>query len=419
MSKKKKSSAAKAKQGHPGRAAAAANIVSIDEFRARSTGDDVTAGFMKWVRANTELQQLGDPLPVLRQFLSNHAESAQTQVITQLEPFATEVALGKYVYEGPEENFEFALHTVAAYLMYLDDSDLWSGSDKQFEDVQEALLESIDEEFEDEFEDGFFEVPALSRAQNRDGLLALPLAKHLQDFIAWFGDKRDVTSTGILTRKDIEGAAAALGILAQGVSKRPPAESFDPAGPLLVTSAQQVPLLDAFWEALVRIGLIELATTRATMHRPLDSLTGTAHEEMLMFLIRDVALSLYMQLIATVGMPALDELGDNDPEDEEFDLFDNMLTTVLLDAGTDEGIAVDELTGAFATFEKTEISEGILTEIAVELMLAEGLLERDTHVRVPAVLKKLVAFAAAEPSGFEISYEDPQDEDLTYLGAID
>ena len=411
MSKKKKSSAAKAKQGHPGRAAAAANIVSIDEFRARSTGDDVTAGFMKWVRTHTELLQLGDPLPVLRSFLANHAESAQTQMITQLDPFATEVALGKYIYERPEENFEFALHTVAAYLMYLDDSDLWSGNDKQFEDVREALLESIDEELDDDFEGQPFDVPALSRAQTRDGLLALPLAKHLQDFIAWFGDKRDVTSTGILTRKDIEGAAATLGIAAQGVNKRPTAESFDPTGPMPVTSAQQVPLLDLFWDALLRIGLVELGSTRATMHRPLDSLTGEAREDMLLHLIRDVALSLYMQLIAAAGIPDL--------EDEDIDIFDNMLTTVLIDAGTHEGIAADELTEAFATFERAEVSEGIITELSVDLMFALGLLERDTHVRVPEVLKKLVAFAAAEPSGYEVNYEDPEDEDLAYLGATD
>ncbi|RAX47393.1 hypothetical protein DQ353_18710 [Arthrobacter sp. AQ5-05] len=416
MSKKKKSPAAKTRQGHPGRAAATANIVSIDEFRARSTGDDVTAGFMKWVRANTELLQLGDPLPVLRTFLESHAESAQAPLATHLEPLATQVALGKYVRQNPEADFGFALHTVAAYLLYLDDSDLWSGSDELFEDVQAELLEALGEDLDDEFDDREFEVPALSRAQSRDALLALPLAGHLQAFFAWFGDKRDVTSTGLLTRKDIEGAAAALGVAARGVGKLPAEASNEPGAPYLATSSQQVPLLDLYWEALVRIGIIELGSTRATMNRPLDSLTGEAREDMLMHLVRDMALSLYMQLISTAATTGFD---DEDPGDGDADLFDNMLTTILLDAGTEEGIESGQLAEAFATFERAGLDEGLLTGLAVDLMLAEGLLERDTHLRVPSVLKKLVAFAVAEPAGLEVLYEDPEDEDLAYLGAKD
>lgn len=416
MSKKNKSSAAKAKQGHPGRAATAANIVSIAEFHARSTGDDVTAGFMKWVRANTELLALGDPLPVLRSFLENHAESAQTPLSTCLEPFATQVALGKYVHQNPEADFGFALHTVAAYLLYLDDSDLWSGSDEQFEDVQAALLEALGEDLDDDDDNRTFEVPALSHSRTRDALFALPLAGHLQGFFAWFGDKRDVTSTGLLTRKDIEGAAAALGVAARGVSKLPAGQASEPGAPYLATSAQQVPLLDLYWEALVRIGIIELGATRATMNRPLDSLTGEAREDMLMHLVRDVALSFYMQLVATA---ATQEIDGEDSEDEDADFFDTMLASILLDAGTDEGIESGQLAESFATFEKAGLDEGLLTELVVGLMVTEGLLEHDTHIRVPAVLKKLLAFAVAEPAGLEVTYADPEDEDLSYLGADD
>ena len=130
---------------------------------------------------------------------------------------------------------------------------------------------------------------------------------------------------------------------------------------------------------------------------------------MLMHLVRDVALSLYMQYIATVA--------DEDPEDT--DLFGDMVSSILLDAGIEEGIPSEQLMSAFETFESAELEEGLIAELAVDLMIAEGLLELDTHVRIPAVLKKLIAFAVAEPSGLEINYEDPRDEDMAYLGAAD
>ena len=220
----------------------------------------------------------------------------------------------------------------------------------------------------------------------------------------------------MLTRKDIEGAAAALGVTARGVGKLPAEVSLEPGAPYLATSSRQVPLLDLYWDALVRIGIIELGSTRAIMNRPLDSLSGEAREDMLMHLIRDVALSLYMQLIAAAATTGYD---DEDPGDGDVGPFDNMLTTILLDAGTDEGIESGQLAQAFATLKRAEGDEGALTERSVNLLLAEGLLERDTHLRVPAALKKLVAFAVAEPAGLEVLYEEPEDEDLAYLGAAD
>ena len=413
VSKKKKTNSHKAKQGHPARAGAAGHIISIDEFRARTGGDEVAAGFMKWVRANTSLPELGDPLPVLRGFLENYLVAAKTQVATELHPFATRVALGKYFFDHPEEDFGFVLQVVMGYLLYLDDSDLWSGSDRLFDEVQDELLETADEQTEAELDDRVFEVPALSRAKTRDALLALPLAAHLQAFFAWFGDKRDVTSTGLLTRKDIEGASAALGVAAQGVSAI--SDDIDLYGdaPFQATSAQQVPQLALCWEALVRIGIVEVGSRRATMNRPLDSLSGAAREDMLMHLVRDVALSLYMQFIAT----AAGFEDDEDPEDT--DLFGDLVSSILLDAGIDEGVETKELAVALATLEDGGLAEVPLTQLALDLMLAEGLLERDTHLRVPSVLKKLVAFAVAEPAGLEILYEDPEDEDLAYLGAED
>lgn len=108
-----------------------------------------------------------------------------------------------------------------------------------------------------------------------------------------------------------------------------------------------------------------------------------------------------------------------DLDDEDTGLFDNTLTSIQLDAGTDEGIESGQVAEAFATFERAELGEGLLTELAVDPLVTEGMLERDTHLKVPAALKKLLAFAVAEPAALEVDYWDPDDEDLAHLGADD
>lgn len=97
--------------------------------------------------------------------------------------------------------------------------------------------------------------------------------------------------------------------------------------------------------------------------------------------------------------------------------FEDVQAELLEDL--DEGIESTQVAEAFATFERAELDEGLLTELAVDLMVTEGMLERDTHLEVPAALKKLLAFAVAEPAGLEVNYEDPDDEDLAHLGADD
>lgn len=97
--------------------------------------------------------------------------------------------------------------------------------------------------------------------------------------------------------------------------------------------------------------------------------------------------------------------------------FEDVQAELLEDLG--EGIESGQVAEAFATFERAELDEGLLTELAVDPMVTEGMFERDTHLKVPAALKKLLAFAVAEPAALEVNYSDPDDEELAYLGADD
>lgn len=205
MSKKKKpSTTAKSKAGHPARSAASAKIVSIDEFRARAAGDDLSPRFMKWLRVNAPLLANDKTLPTLQTYLELYSQEVGDQDFTIQRWSSMKSAILRFAAEIEDRDFEYTLQIVMGYLLFLGDSGLWSGTDEQFDQAQELVLELLDVQSDEDFDEGIFEVPALTFDQKRDALLALPLAKHLQAFLAWFGSARDITSTGILTRKDIE-----------------------------------------------------------------------------------------------------------------------------------------------------------------------------------------------------------------------
>lgn len=418
MSKKKPSSSSKTKQGHPARSAAAGQIVSIDEFRARSTGDDVSARFMKWVRANTSLTAIGDPLPILHEFLEYYRRFGGGTDTTFLEASPIAATLTWYLTEDQDNDLEFVLHVVMGYLLFLDDSDLWSGSDDHFEAAQSALLEIIDERSDAAFDDRVFAVPALSRKQTLAGLLDLPLSGRLQSFMEWFGDKRDVTSKGVLTRKDIQGAAAALDVAAMGVPTDPTMFTPGDGEPLRVTTAQHVPRLDLYWEALVQIGIIELGARRATLHNPLAATTGSDREDLLMHITRDVALCLYLRFTAVDEEHENEDAFDEDLTEE--DVAGILMTSLLLDAGIEDGYSVEYLETALEATAGDDQLDLMMAQMNLDVLCGEGLVLRDTHYRIPPVLKKMIAYAIAEPAGLEVTYADPMDaDDLSYLGAGD
>lgn len=373
---------------------------------------------MKWVRANTSLTAIGDPLPILHGFLEHYRRFGGGPDTTSLEASPIAAALAWYLTEDQENDLEFVLHVVMGYLLFLDDSDLWSGSEAQFEAAQSAILEIIDERSDAAFDDRVFEVPALSRKQTLAGLRDLPLSGRLQSFMEWFGDKRDVTSKGVLTRKDIQGAAAALDVAAVGVPTAPTMFTPRDGEPLRVTTAQDVPRLDLYWEALVQIGIIELGARRATLHNPLAATTGSDREDLLMHITRDLALCLYLRFTAVDEEHENEDAFDEDLTDE--DVAGILMTSLLLDAGIEEGYSVAHLEVALESTTGDDQVDFMVAQLALDLLCGEGLVLRDTSYRIPPVLKKMIAYAIAEPAGLEVNYADPMDaDDLSYLGAGD
>ena len=99
----------------------------------------------------------------------------------------------------------------------------------------------------------------------------LPLIRAVPDLLAWIGKGRAVTATGALRRADIEYVAGLLGIRAYGTNEPwSPRTAFDADAPIAARSMSDVPLLDAWREALQIAHAIERGRSRV---RP-----GTAAE---------------------------------------------------------------------------------------------------------------------------------------------
>lgn len=417
MSKKKKpSTTAKSKAGHPARSAASAKIVSIDEFRARTAGDDLSPRFMKWLRVNAPLLANDKTLPTLQTYLELYSQEVGDQDFTIQRWSSMKSAILRFAAEIEDRDFEYTLQIVMGYLLFLGDSGLWSGTDEQFDQAQELVLELLDVQSDEDFDEGIFEVPALTFDQKRDALLALPLAKHLQAFLAWFGSARDITSTGILTRKDIEGAAAALGMSAIGVNSAPSLVAPEAGEPVRVTSAKDLPRLHMFWDALIQVGIISLSAKRASVNDLFEHDPQIDTDQRWMHLTKDMALAIYEGLIDV----EFEDEDDDDLSEEEFedhDVVGMWMSTLLLEAGMDEGYPADSLENALSTLEGSDQKDLLVARELLHTLAQEGLIETGSHYRIPPVLKKIIAHVIAEPSSVEVDYEDELDEDLGYLGA--
>lgn len=417
MSKKNKSAAKKTKQGHPARSAEAAKIISIDEFRARNSGDELVTSFAKWIRSNSSLNVLGDPVPALQNFLSVYSESGAVNHSTSLSPSSLVPALSRMQEDHSTADFEFILHVVLGYALFLSATERWNASEEQFDAVQEVIMDFVDEAADDEFDDRVLVVPALDQNTTYQALNKLSLAQRLSAFMQWFGAKRDITSKGVLTRKDIEGAAAALDVSAIGVASNATPPGVEPEGPLRVYSAVDVQRLDLYWEALTALGVIELSATKAILHDPLAGLEGTEHEVVSIALLRDLALVIYTRF-CNLGQPLDEEFVELDDE-EDFDgsSTGELIGALLLEAAHEDGYPVEDLRMVTQTLAGDDQLEIMAAEAAMEIMAAEGLIDIGENYAIPPVFKKTIAFLLAEPEECEIEYEDPADEDIEYAGA--
>lgn len=113
----------------------------------------------------------------------------------------------------------------------------------------------------------------LDPAERRAALAQTRLVAAVNDLLTWVGSGRQASPSGFVRRADIQHVAGLLGVSAIGVNKRPRSEpgatplfDWDAArsGPAVVhaLSMQDVPMLAAWWKALVSAEVIQTTAAR-------------------------------------------------------------------------------------------------------------------------------------------------------------
>lgn len=240
----------------------------VSPLGAGSDDEDLIDAFHEWLLADPDADPAETELEV--QFFTGLIQIARTVGLDPEDP--------EDIAPLAEVLADFSDHDSANAMLLLLDRYVHfqlEGDPTYWEDAHEELMEvfadaTMDPDYAavDEAVRAAQQLPAEERAK---ALAATRVVKAVGPLLEWLGDSRPVTGTGNLRRKDIEPAAALLGIHARGVAKMPPPQWRDhptlwgtePDDVVHAQSMSQVPLLGAWWSALALADVIEITPTRA------------------------------------------------------------------------------------------------------------------------------------------------------------
>jgi hypothetical protein len=251
-------------------------------------------------------------------------------------------------------------------------------------------MDFLDTKGEDDGGRGLIDVPDIPDEAALAVFSELPLIRRATALLEWIGAGKPVTATGALRLRDIEAAAACVGVAARGGTKRsgsppPGAAGYPLPGDTVATvrSMYGVPLLARLWNALEAAEFIRITPTKVVPTS--DSrvfLAGGPSERLqeLVFLVDEFLDT------AVLGW---------DPAQPWERTLSGLQASLLLAAATSDPPEKARILAAADTAPPAERAmAGLLTGVALGRLeeLAElGLLTIDTHFRVPPALIRCIA----------------------------
>lgn len=257
--------------------AAQQGVMSVGQRRAVRAVDAVTPPFVHWCQ-----DAHGMPAEVAMEYLkpvtalvAAYFDLAPSSVATAFEPApfsnALDVVYAAYdeASAGSEEAITFVFEAVHLYVEFLELPGMWTGAEADYDAVHDLFHMSEEEAITQ------LEAPQLTPEAELASFEGTELVRYLENFLHWLGKGRDVTSTGMLRLKEIEGAAAAIGLRAKGgkplpfqLWEKPSRDMNQPdAQVYTVRSMNDLDDLMKFWVALEASQLIEVGATKV---RPTD-----------------------------------------------------------------------------------------------------------------------------------------------------
>ncbi|MGN7250178.1 hypothetical protein [Arthrobacter sp. SAFR-014] len=374
--------------GTGGSPARGSSPASLSSFRAGRAVDSLAPAFVRWFddgapgAAATAL----DCLAAIESVMGRYMDRVAAADLTRLDPaiLADALAADLAVTEADDDDRgEFVIAAVHGFVDFLADTDRWSGPVEQLADVVELLNALLGET--DDWR--LVDVPVISDDDALKVFSELPLIQRTTALLQWIGDAKPVTGTGALRTKDIEAAAACVGLKARGGPKQagvPQAGNGGSERPVpTVRSMYEVPLLAQVWEALARTELIKVGSTKAAPSPAtavfLAGDTPDRLEELVFFVDQFLSASV---------------LG-YDPEQPWEVLVAATVASILLAAASADpprrDTVLDPRTGASPEERATVEALKAAAMGQLEALAEQGILTIDTHFRVPPALVRCIA----------------------------
>ena len=363
--------------------------------------DSLTPDFVRWYERFSDAEDALQCLAIVKLFITaSHAISEESSA-TSFDPDSLDDAALALAGMLDESDSDEALVEIFDYLHlyaeFLFETGRWSGTEEDYFVVHMLLSEEAAGEL-----DLPGDIPELSEEEQDRAFQELPVLQLTGRLLEWIGAGKDVTSTGVLRLKDIEGAAGAVGVKARGkrTGKRPlpegQAEGQGDPESFEVGSMHEVPVLREIWAALVDIDVLSIGSTRAVPGARAESW----HSEDLDSRIQIRREFLTVFLASTVMDSG--SMWEEGPRDNA------TLARVLLKGTTAEPVSVEEIKSA------AEIDSTDEVLLAFEAMRARreltrladlGLVIVDTHYTVSPVVVQCVIPALALVLAMEDDFE--------------
>ncbi|GAB3262419.1 plasmid pRiA4b ORF-3 family protein [Arthrobacter pigmenti] len=306
---------------------------------------------------------------------------------------------------GAAEAFVSAWHM---YVHYLHESGHWTGTDDEFAGTHGVLEEADWDENDSHLPE--LEVPELSQSEEAIGFSQLELIQRTNRLLAWLGTGKQVTQTGALRRKDIEAAAACVGVqvkagnnsnLVFGSSSG--LEMTDDDAIPTVRSMHDVPLLSTMWAALEATELISIGSTTVKPTTQAEQwLRGGVPEQVNQY--REFVISFLLRTVV--------------PADEYEPLIPTIASLMLmvLTAGTSEPVERARLDDLISGAAESEDIFGTLPVRLVKRRLDQyselGLVTGKDHYKVSPVVAQCIGAIVDDVMDFALEAEEDSDDEL-------
>lgn len=243
---KSKSKTAKSRSGHPARRTS--NGASVLEQPVRNAMMQYVAQLRAFFNERHTAADTEAGIEGLVTLLTVHSRLRTKVSVTELEHDALAIQFGDLRAIGDEVAIACA-SILKEFVLFLAETGTWSGTVEEFRAVFDLISAQSGE--------SPVVIPELDESTADEKWAKLPMVATARDLLAWVGDGRAVQPNGLLLDSELVSAAAAIGIdVVFDAESQPESFSWIPEPGTAVGSLSHLPKLGAYWDALLRAGLL-------------------------------------------------------------------------------------------------------------------------------------------------------------------